>query len=392
MNRRWLILIVGLAGHGRGLRLPVRPAVPHPGAARGPRPVAAAGGRAHLLPGRRPARRAGALGIAVDRWGERLALSTGLAVAGLALAAATASTAPVPLGACLVVAGAAARPSTPPAAVSSSAGSRRASAGWRWASARRASRSASALAALTLPPLAAAPARRRADVPAGAAASAARCSWPSSCATRSVPAAEPHGGALAPYRTPVLWRIHAASALLVVPQFAVSAFALVYLVDARGWDGATAGRVLAVAQVGGAAARLAAGTGRTAPAAGYGPMRLLAVAIGAGHAGAGGRAAVRPGGRHGRAARRRGGHRHHQRPGVHRGGGVRRAVMGRPRAGHPEHRPEPPGRRHAAGARPLAARSAYGSAFAAVAVVPAGRRVADPAHLARAPSASVRPR
>jgi hypothetical protein len=38
--------------------------------------------------------------------------------------------------------------------------------------------------------------------------------------------------AASPYRQPVLW-IHAASALLVVPQFTVATFALVFLVDAR---------------------------------------------------------------------------------------------------------------------------------------------------------------
>ena len=91
-------------------------------------------------------------------------------------------------------------------------------------------------------------------------------------------AGEHRGGS--PYRTPVLWRIHAASALLVVPQFAVSAFALVYLVDARGWDGATAGRVLAVTQVGGAVARLVVGHWSDRAGSRVRPMRRLAVAIG----------------------------------------------------------------------------------------------------------------
>jgi predicted MFS family arabinose efflux permease len=60
-----------------------------------------------------------------------------------------------------------------------------------------------------------------------------------------------------PYREPMLWRIHAASALLVVPQFTVATFALVYLVDAHGWPTAQAGRVLAVTAVCGVGARLA---------------------------------------------------------------------------------------------------------------------------------------
>src|SRR5689334_14952530 len=94
------------------------------------------------------------------------------------------------------------------------------------------------------------------------------------------PAREPGAHTESPYRTPVLWRVHAASAMLVVPQFAVSAFALVYLVDARGWDAATAGRVLAVTQVGGAVARLAVGVWSDRVGSRVRPMRALAVAIG----------------------------------------------------------------------------------------------------------------
>ncbi|MDT7577894.1 MAG: hypothetical protein QOH17_4227, partial [Pseudonocardiales bacterium] len=39
-----------------------------------------------------------------------------------------------------------------------------------------------------------------------------------------------------PYRTPVLWRLHAASAMLVVPQFAITAFATEYLVREQHWS------------------------------------------------------------------------------------------------------------------------------------------------------------
>ena len=41
-----------------------------------------------------------------------------------------------------------------------------------------------------------------------------------------------------PYHTPVLWRIHGASTLLVVPQFVVTGFTLEYLVSQRGWGAA----------------------------------------------------------------------------------------------------------------------------------------------------------
>ncbi len=77
----------------------------------------------------------------------------------------------------------------------------------------------------------------------------------------------------------VLWRIHAASALLVVPQFAVATFALVFLVDQHGLAATTAGRLLAAAQACGAASRLGAGAWSDRVGSRLRPMRLLAVAI-----------------------------------------------------------------------------------------------------------------
>jgi predicted MFS family arabinose efflux permease len=83
-----------------------------------------------------------------------------------------------------------------------------------------------------------------------------------------------------PYREPVLWRIHAASALLVVSQFAVSTFALVFLVEARGWSAPDAGRLLAVGQALGAASRLGAGYWSDRAGSRMRPMRILAVSTG----------------------------------------------------------------------------------------------------------------
>jgi sugar phosphate permease len=77
----------------------------------------------------------------------------------------------------------------------------------------------------------------------------------------------------------VLWRIHAASALLVLPQFTVAAFGLTYLVDTQGWTPVDGGRLLALAQVGGAAARLAAGWWSDRVASRTGPLRLVSLAI-----------------------------------------------------------------------------------------------------------------
>jgi sugar phosphate permease len=93
--------------------------------------------------------------------------------------------------------------------------------------------------------------------------------------TRSAPARSP-------YRQPVLWRIHVASALLVVPQFTVATFALVFLVDARGWTALAAGRLLAAAQLCGAASRLGAGYWSDRVGSRMRPMRILAISTGVG--------------------------------------------------------------------------------------------------------------
>lgn len=233
-------------------------------------------------------------GAIADRWGERRALSIGLTVAGLALLAASRVHHAVALGACLFVAGLGG------AAIHAASG--RLILGWFAARERGLAMGVRqtgqplgvGLAALTLPPLAAGH-----GVSAGIVFLAA-CSLLAALLVATLvrdPAAPaPDGGRVSgadgagrasggrdasPYRTPVLWRIHGASALLVVPQFAVSAFALVYLVDMRGWAPATAGSTLALAQVGGAVARLAAGHWSDRVGSRLRPMRALATATGA---------------------------------------------------------------------------------------------------------------
>jgi sugar phosphate permease len=84
--------------------------------------------------------------------------------------------------------------------------------------------------------------------------------------------------ALSPYREPTLWRLHGASALLVVPQFAVSAFAPVYLVTTHHWSPLAAGWFLGAVQVLGAAGRLASGYWSDRVGSRLRPMRQLAVA------------------------------------------------------------------------------------------------------------------
>lgn len=81
-----------------------------------------------------------------------------------------------------------------------------------------------------------------------------------------------------PYRTSTLWRLHASSALLVVPQFAISAFALEFLVTQRLWSPTAAGRLLFVFLLGGAAGRIAAGRWSDVVGSRLQPMRIIAVA------------------------------------------------------------------------------------------------------------------
>jgi MFS family permease len=84
--------------------------------------------------------------------------------------------------------------------------------------------------------------------------------------------------ARSPYRVPTLWRLHAASTLLVVPQFAVSGFSMIYLVAVRHWEVTDAGRLLFVAQLLGAIGRIGSGVWSDRVGNRLGPMRQLAIA------------------------------------------------------------------------------------------------------------------
>ena len=91
------------------------------------------------------------------------------------------------------------------------------------------------------------------------------------------PAREQGAHTDSPYRTPVLWRVHAASAMLVVPQFAVSAFATEYLVRQQGWSTAAAGAFVATIQIAGAISRIGSGVWSDRVGSRLRPMRQLAV-------------------------------------------------------------------------------------------------------------------
>jgi len=224
-----------------------------------------------------------AWGAAADRWGERLVLSLGLALAGAILLAGAAVHGTAALGACLAAAGA--------AGASVYAASGRLILGWFPARQRglamgirqSAQPLGVAVAALALPTIGA---------HGRAAALGFLGTFCLAAALLVVVAvrdpARPPRHALprdsSPYRAGpggargVLWRIHAASALLVVPQFAVATFALVFLVDAHGLEPVAAGRVLAIAQACGAFSRLGAGVWSDRVGSRMRPMRALALA------------------------------------------------------------------------------------------------------------------
>ncbi|BCJ41222.1 MFS transporter [Actinoplanes ianthinogenes] len=218
-----------------------------------------------------------AWGAAADRWGERVVLTTGLTLAGGILLAATQLDDTVALGVVLLLAGA--------AGGSVHASSGRLILGWFAARERglamglrqTAQPLGVAVGALLLPTLAVTGGLLfmglfslvaaalvgilvRDPAPSGAAAGADTGS---------------------PYRTPVLWRIHAASTLLVVPQFTVATFALVFLVEEHGWRPDAAGRVLAIGQAAGAVMRLVAGWWSDRAGSRTRPMRVITLAIAA---------------------------------------------------------------------------------------------------------------
>lgn len=88
----------------------------------------------------------------------------------------------------------------------------------------------------------------------------------------TTPSANPYRGDL------FLQRIHGVSILLVVPQFVVWTYALVWLIDDRGWEPAAAGLVVGVAQVAGALGRIAVGALSDRVGSRMRPLRWVATA------------------------------------------------------------------------------------------------------------------
>ena len=222
-----------------------------------------------------------AWGAAADRYGERLVLGAGLGIAAAAMTGAALATTPVATGLWLLLAGA--------GSASVHAASGRLVLGWFPASQRGLAmgvRQAGqpigvGMAAFALPRLAAdGPGTAFAALAAGCAVTAVLVGvlvLDPPRPARSAGAPRP----ASPYRSPVLWRVHAASTLLVVPQFVVAAFSFDVLVREAGWSVGAAGTLLAVTQFGGAAARLGAGAWSDRAGSRVGPMRRVAVAVSA---------------------------------------------------------------------------------------------------------------
>ncbi|MDI5980480.1 MFS transporter [Amycolatopsis magusensis] len=220
-------------------------------------------------------------GAAADRYGERLIMALGLGVSGLLVSYAALASVSLPvLFAAFLLAGA--------ATASVNAASGRVVMGWFSASERgtamglrqTAQPIGVGIAALALPPLAQAHGWQAALLFPGllAIAVAVLVAALVTDPPRPEPARSTGVKPPSPYREPTLWRLHGASALLVVPQFAVSAFAPVYLVAVRGWSPLAAGWFLAAVQVLGALARIGSGYWSDRVGSRLRPMRRLAVA------------------------------------------------------------------------------------------------------------------
>ncbi len=220
-------------------------------------------------------------GALVDRVGERQVLVTGLSLTALAAGAAAASGTYVLVGAFLLLGGM--------AAASTNAASGRVVVGWFPPEQRglamgirqMAQPLGVGLAALTIPPLASAHGigAGLALAAAVAAVTAVACAVvikdpprPSRAAASAAQLANPYRG------SSLLWRIHGVSVLLVVPQFVVWTYGLVWLISDRGWSAGTAGALITVAQLLGAFGRIAVGAWSDRVGSRMRPLRWVAVA------------------------------------------------------------------------------------------------------------------
>ena len=218
-----------------------------------------------------------AWGYAVDMLGERLVLAVGLAGTSLAGIVATQVNGTVPLAAALFLAGA--------FAASTSSASGRVVIGWFPAHRRGLAMGIRQMAQ----PLGVGVAAISIAVVAekhGVAAALLVPALASAAALVAVLAVvldppRPERSVTAtpnPYADNFLWRVHGVSVLLVIPQFAVWTFGLVWLQDARGWTAGAAGTLIALTQLAGAAGRIAVGHLSDVVGSRMVPLRAVAVA------------------------------------------------------------------------------------------------------------------
>jgi MFS family permease len=208
-----------------------------------------------------------AWGALADRYGERWVIAGGLALTAVfALAAAlfngTATGGAVGLGLLLLLGGA--------ASASTNAASGRVVVGWFPRSRRGLAmgiRQMSqplgvAAAAVTVPPLAARFGPAGPLLLAGVVLAVLAVLCAIGIANPPRPAVAARADAPAnPYRASwFLWRIHLVSVLLVVPQFTLSIFGLVWLITQLHWNATAAGIVIGVAQFVGAIGRIVIGS------------------------------------------------------------------------------------------------------------------------------------
>ncbi|GII28523.1 MFS transporter [Planotetraspora mira] len=218
-----------------------------------------------------------AWGWVADRYGERIAMTSGLALATVFLGSAAFATHPAVLAVLLGLAGA--------AGASANASSGRVVLGWFPKERRGVAmgwRQTAQPLGVALAGVIAPPALHLGGVRGALLAMTAICLVTTCCVGLMVvdpPRPETSAGtrSASPYTEPALWRVHAASMLLVVPQFATAAFALTYLVAERHWAAATASQVIAAAQLAGAGGRLLCGRWSDLAGSRVGPMRRLAL-------------------------------------------------------------------------------------------------------------------
>lgn len=223
-----------------------------------------------------------AWGALADRVGERWVIAGGLALAGVLTALAAVVGGLVPTGILLLLAGG--------ATGSCNAASGRVVVGWfprRRRGLAMGIRQMSqplgvAVAALVVPPLAAVGGIGLPLVVGAVATGVLAIACAVGITDPPRPARSASSPSANPYRRDrFLLRVHLVSVLLVVPQFTLSTFGLVWLIADLRWSAAAAGVVVAIAQFVGAGGRIVVGSMSDR----FGRMRLLRLVAVAGVAG-----------------------------------------------------------------------------------------------------------